>query len=56
LGPYFESLKLLRTSNELVKECDNRLILHIYIIIRKHYHTYLELIHAFYIWFWNNVE
>ena len=27
---------------------DNSLILHIYIIIRKHYHTYFELIHAFY--------
>ena len=35
---------------------NNSLILHIYIIIRKHYHTYFELIHAFYIWFWNNVE
>ena len=28
---------------------DNSLILHIYIIIRKHHHTYFELIHAFYI-------
>ena len=27
---------------------DNSLILHIYIIIRKHYHTYFKLIHAFY--------
>ena len=27
---------------------DNSLILHIYIIIRKHYDTYFELIHAFY--------
>ena len=35
---------------------DNSLILHIYIIIRKHYHTYFELVHASYIWFWNNVE
>ena len=35
---------------------DNSLILHIYIIIRKHYHTYFELIHAFYSWFWNNTE
>ena len=35
---------------------DNNLILHIYIIIRKHYHTYFELIHAFYNWFWNNAE
>ena len=35
---------------------DNSLILHIYIIVRKNYHTYFELIHAFYIWFWNNVE
>ena len=35
---------------------DNSLILHIYIIIGKHYHTYFELIHAFYIWFWNYVE
>ena len=34
----------------------NSLILHIYIIIRKHYYTYFELIHAFYIWFWNNFE
>ena len=34
----------------------NSLILHIYIIIRKHYHTYFEVIHAFHIWFWNNVE
>ena len=30
---------------------DNSLILHIYIIVRKNYHTYFELIHAFYIWF-----
>ena len=36
--------------------CDNSLILHIYIIIRKPYHTYFELIHAFYSWFWNNAE
>ena len=35
---------------------DNNLILHIYIIIRKYYHIYFELIQAFYIWFWNNVE
>ena len=35
---------------------DNNLILHIYIIIRKYYHTYFELIHTFYIWFCNNVE
>ena len=35
---------------------DNSLILHIYIIIRKNYNTYFELIHAFYSWFWNNVE
>ena len=35
---------------------DNSLILHIYTIIRKHYHTYFELIHAFYSWFWNNAE
>ena len=35
---------------------DNSLILHIYIIIRKHDQTYFELIHAFYISFWNNVE
>ena len=35
---------------------DNNLILHIHIIIRKHYHTYFELIHAFYSWFWNNAE
>ena len=35
---------------------DNSLILHIYIIIRKHYHTYFELIHAFYSWFWNNAK
>ena len=27
---------------------DNSLILHIYIIIRKYYHTYFELIHSFY--------
>ena len=30
---------------------NNRLILHIYIIIRKDYHTYFELIHVFYSWF-----
>jgi len=36
--------------------CDNSLILHIYIIIRKHYYPYYELIHAFYSWFWNNAE
>ena len=35
---------------------DNSLILHIDIIIRKHYHTYFKLIYAFYIWFWNNAE
>ena len=35
---------------------DNSLILHIYIIIRKYNHTYFELIHAFYIWFLNNVK
>ena len=35
---------------------DNSLILHIYIIIRKYYYTYFELIHAFYIWFWNNAK
>ena len=35
---------------------DNSLNLHIYIIVRKHYHTYFELIHAIYIWFWNNDE
>ena len=35
---------------------DNTLILHIYIIIRKHYHAYFELIHAFYNWFWNNAK
>ena len=35
---------------------DNSLILHIYIIIRNHYHTYFELIHAFYSWFWNNYK
>ena len=35
---------------------DNNLIFRIYIIVRKHYHTHFELIHAFYIWFWNNVE
>ena len=35
---------------------DNGLILHIYIIIRNHYHAYFKLIHAFYSWFWNNVE
>ena len=32
----------------LFMQSDNSLILHIYIIIRKHYHTYFELIHAFY--------
>ena len=35
---------------------NHSLILYIYIIIRKHYHTYFELIHAFYSWFWNNAE
>ena len=30
---------------------DNSLILHIYIIVRKHYHTYFEVIHAFHICF-----
>jgi len=35
---------------------DNSLILYIYIIIRKYYHIYFKLIHAFYIWFWNNAE
>ena len=35
---------------------DNSLFFHICIIIRKHYHTYFELIHAFYSWFWNNAE
>ena len=44
----------------LVTDCliciDNSLILHIYIIVRKHYRTYFELIHAFYIWFWNNAK
>ena len=35
--------------------CDNSLIFHIYIIIRKYYHTYFELIHVFYSWIWNNV-
>ena len=35
---------------------NNSLILHIYIIVRKHYHTYFELIHVFYIWFWSNAE
>ena len=35
---------------------DNNLILHIYIIIRKYYHTYFELIHAFYSWLLNNAE
>ena len=35
---------------------DNNLIFHIYIIIRKYYHTYFELIHVFYSWFWNNAE
>ena len=29
---------------------DNSLIFHIYIIVRKYYHTYFELIHAFHIW------
>ena len=45
--------------------CNNSLILYIYIIIRKYYYTnskkkyyytYFVLIHAFYIWFWNNFE
>ena len=35
---------------------DNSLILHIYIIVKKNYHTYFELIRAFYSWFWNNAE
>ena len=35
---------------------DNSLILHIYIIIRKYYHTYFELIHEIYSWFWNNAK
>ena len=37
-------------------EDDNSLISHIYIIIRKYYHTDFELIRAFYSWFWNNAE
>ena len=35
---------------------DNSLILHIYVIIRKYYHIYVEKIHVFYIWVWNNAE
>lgn len=30
---------------------DNNLILYIYIIIKKNYHTYIELVHVFYTWF-----
>ena len=46
----------VEVSRDKVTCIDNSLILHIYIIVRKHYHTYFELIHAFYIWFWNNTE
>ena len=38
----------VRQSDTHSHTCDNNLILHIYIIIKKHYHTYFELIHAFY--------
>ena len=35
---------------------DNSLILHIYISISEHYHMYLLLIHAFYIWFCTSLK
>jgi hypothetical protein len=35
---------------------NNSLILHIYIIISEHYRTYLLLIHAVYVMFWNNIK
>ena len=54
---HFSSFFHFLVFGERIMMCiDNSLILHIYIIIRKHYNTYFELIHAFYIWFWNNVE
>ena len=37
-------------------QTDNSLILRIYIIIKKYYHNYVELIRAFYSWFWNNAK
>ena len=49
-------LKLLKSIPQMVICIDNSLILHIYIIVRKHYHTYFEVIHAFHIWFWNNAK
>ena len=51
---YKDTLMLARYSKGRL--ADNSLILHIDIIIRKYYHTYFESIHAFYIWFWNNIE
>ena len=50
------SVHLASPSGRCLMCIDNSLILHIYIIVRKHYYTYFELIHAFYIWFWNNAE
>ena len=49
-------LREIATNFRMLARSDNSLILHIYIIIRKHYHTYFELIHAFYSWFWNNAK
>ena len=48
-----ECLICMRESRGLIPHVciyinDNNLILHIYIIIRKYYHTYFELIQAFY--------
>ena len=39
-------LRKIATNFRILARSDNSLILHIYIIIRKHYHTYFELIHA----------
>ena len=52
----FIDLLLKRVNCKLLMCIDNNLILHIYIIVKKYYHIYFELIHAFYIWFWNNAE
>ena len=46
----------IRSDPFIRRAIDNSLILHIYIIIRKHYYTCFELFHAFYNWFWNNAE
>ena len=47
LSPECKTSKVVEMFKAL-EVVDNSLILHIYIIIRKYYHTYFELIHAFY--------